>query len=143
VWSFLADLILILHFAYVAFVVVGLFYICVGWALHWSGIRNPTFRTLHLAAMALVVAESCFGVFCPLTEWEGDLRVRAGGGGHYQGSFLQHWVHRVLFYELSARTFQIVYALVLAVIIAAMVVAPPRWWPAPRWWSTRVRGRQR
>lgn len=142
-WSLLADLILAVHFAYVAFVVAGLLYTWIGWALRWPGVRNPTFRVLHLVAMALVVLESCFGVLCPLTDWEGDLRVRAGGGAHYQGSFLQHWVHRLLFFELSARTFQLVYAVVFAAILAALFVVPPRWWPVPRWWSARIRRQQR
>src|SRR5579871_6766974 len=96
--SLLADLILVVHFAFVLFVVLGLVVIWVGYFSNWSFVRNIWFRLAHLTAMGYVVAESIDGVDCPLTVWENQLRVQAGGGV-YQGSFMEHWVHAIMYYE--------------------------------------------
>ncbi len=84
---------LVAHFAYVAFVVVGLLVIWTGYFLRWSFVRNFWFRFAHLGCMGVVVVESVFGVTCPLTTWEMQLRLLAGSGQHDQTSFLQYWVH--------------------------------------------------
>ena len=76
----LADAILIVHFAFVAYVVVGLLVVWIGFFLRWRFIRSIWFRSTHLLAMGVVVAETVFGVVCPLTTWEHDLRTLAGSG---------------------------------------------------------------
>lgn len=70
----LADLVLIIHFLYVLFVVGSLPVIWLGAWLRLTFVRNPWFRYLHLAAILFVVAESLLGVVCPLTAWENTLR---------------------------------------------------------------------
>jgi len=87
--SFIADLILLIHFSYVLFVVLGLVVIWLGFFLHWAFVRNFWFRLVHLLAIGYVVAEALGGVICPLTIWENQLRVKAGGGV-YQGTFMEH-----------------------------------------------------
>src|SRR5688572_32767771 len=89
-----ADLVLLLHFAFVAFVVLGLAVIWIGHFLRWPFVRNFYFRLAHLLAMAVVVLESLGGAVCPLTTWENKLRLLAGGSETYAGSFIQHWIHR-------------------------------------------------
>lgn len=49
--SFLADLVLLLHFAFVLFIVGGAALIWTGAGLGWRWVRNFWFRTAHLAAM--------------------------------------------------------------------------------------------
>ena len=51
-----ADIILLLHVLFVAFVVIGLLLIFIGKIRYWLWIRNPWFRLIHLAAIAVVVA---------------------------------------------------------------------------------------
>ena len=86
----LADLVLVIHAAFVAFVVVGLVLICVGRFRGWAFVRNVWFRVAHLAAMGVVAAESLVGFICPLTMWEDQLRLLAGARQRYAGSFIQH-----------------------------------------------------
>lgn len=124
-YSGLADLVLIVHFAFVAFVVVGLLLIWVGGWRDWRLVRNVWFRAAHLAAIGLVAAESLAGIVCPLTTWENALRSRAGAGGAYEGSFVQHWLHRFLFYEANERTFTIIYVLFLAAVLASLWFVNP------------------
>jgi hypothetical protein len=82
--------------------------------------------------MAVVVVESLGGVVCPLTTWEAKLRVLAGGGGIYAGSFIQHWVHCLMFFDASERTFTSIYVAFFAVVVASVFLVRPRWpWMRP------------
>ncbi len=63
----LADIVLMIHFFYVLFVVGGLPIIWLGAWFKLTFVRNRWFRYLHLATILLVVVESLFGVVCPLT----------------------------------------------------------------------------
>jgi polyferredoxin len=71
-----ADAILVVHAAFVVFVVGGLPAIWIGVTLGRPFAFNPWFRGLHLAAIAFVVAETLLGYMCPLTVWEDALRAR-------------------------------------------------------------------
>jgi hypothetical protein len=124
--ALLADAVLVLHFAFVLFVIFGLVLTWMGYFAGWKFVRNPWFRGAHFLAMAVVVAESLFGVICPLTKWEMALRVKAGEDPAYADSFVQHWVHRVMFFEISERTFTLIYVIFFVLIVLSLVVVPPR-----------------
>jgi hypothetical protein len=121
--SLLADLVLITHFLFVAFVVGGLAAIWIGAALHWAWIRNFWFRAAHLGAIGIVVAESLVGVLCPLTVLEDALRQGGGPESH----FIQRWVSRLLYYDLPERVFTIAYLIFgLLVALTFIYIRPDR-----------------
>lgn len=122
----LADLVLVVHAAFVAFVVVGLVLIWIGRLRRWSFVRNFWFRAAHLAAIGVVAAESLADYVCPLTTWEDQLRLLAGGEQRYQGSFIQHWLHRVIFFDLGENVFTIVYIAFFIAIALSLWLVPPR-----------------
>jgi len=122
-YQLLADLVLALHFSLVVFVAGGLVLILVGNLRAWRWINALWFRLLHLAAIAVVVAEAWFGVNCPLTALEHWLRAKARTAT-YSGSFIEHWVSRVLYYEAPAWVFTLGYSLVGLLVAAA-------WWNFP------------
>jgi uncharacterized protein DUF2784 len=126
IYSHLADVVLVVHVLFVAFVGLGFVVIWIGYFAGWQFASDIRFRFAHLLAMAFVLAEAVFGVTCPLTTWESDLRSRTGEGG-YDGSFIQHWVGRLLFYECSERTFTVLYAAFFALILLTFWIVPPRW----------------
>lgn len=116
----LADLILIIHFSFVLFVVGGLLAIWIGAALRWRWVRNLRFRIAHLAAIVFVAGEALAGIWCPLTVWEDALR-----GGASDKSFVARWIHRVLFYDLPEWVFGLAY------VVFALVVAATFWFVRP------------
>jgi uncharacterized protein DUF2784 len=115
----LADLVLVVHFLFVLFVVGGLALIVVG-ARRWRWVRNRTFRIAHIAAIAFVAAESLLGIACPLTVWEDALR----GGG--TSSFIGRWVAWLLYYDLPEWAFALAYCAFAAAVAWAWRAVPPR-----------------
>ncbi len=115
----LADLILVIHFSFVLFVVAGLPLVWIGAARGWRWVRNRSFRITHLAAILFVSAEAAAGVWCPLTLWEDALRGAAG-----ERSFVARWIHAVLFYDLAPWVFTAAY------LLYALLVALT-WWRVP------------
>ena len=86
VWSILADAVLVLHGAFIAWAVLGALAV-----LRW-----PRALWLHLPALAWGVwIEASAGV-CPLTPLESWLRVRAGEQG-LSGSFIDHYLGALIY----------------------------------------------
>jgi polyferredoxin len=124
-YRFLADTVALVHFAYVAFVVLGMAAIVAGAALGWQWVRNFWFRAIHLLMIALVVAESLCGVLCPLTDWEDRLRELAGEPNE-PGSFIGRAIHRVLFVDASSSVLALCYCVFGLAVLLMLIVAPPR-----------------
>ena len=117
----IADLVLVVHFAIVLFIVGGLIAVWIGAALGWPWVRNPWFRYLHLAAIAYVAAEALLGVACPFTVWEDVLR-----GGMRADSFVGRWVRRLLFYDAPEWAFTLAYLAWALATLATLRLVPPR-----------------
>jgi len=120
-----ADITLFLHAAFVAFIVVGLILIFVGKAATWEWVRNPWFRWTHLVAISIVVLQSWFGVICPLTSLEMALRSRAGDSV-YPGTFMAHWLEKLLYHDAPAWVFAVCYTAFAALVVASWFWVPPR-----------------
>ncbi len=125
VYRVLADLIVVIHAAYVGFVVFGQVVILVGLCLRQSWARDFTFRVTHLVMIGIVVFESLIGLTCPLTTWEQALRKKAGSVS-YTGDFLGYWAHRLIFFQAEPWVFTLIYSLFGALVVATFVIAPPR-----------------
>lgn len=117
----IADAILVVHALFVLFVVGGFVLILLG-ARRWSWVRNLAFRTLHLAAITFVAAETLLGIACPLTVWEDMFRI-AGPG---QPSFVGRWVARLLYYDFPEWAFATAYCAFALAVLWAWRAVPPR-----------------
>ncbi|MEJ5990037.1 DUF2784 domain-containing protein [Ramlibacter sp. PS3R-8] len=124
-YRLLANAVVLLHFGIVLFVVTGLLAIVAGGLRGWRIARSLAFRVAHLAAIAFVVVQAWLGAVCPLTTLEMWLRAQAGQGG-YAGGFIEHWVHRVLFWEAPAWVFTLAYSLFGLAVVAAWWYFPPQ-----------------
>lgn len=109
-WQLLADAVLTLHFAVVAFVVGGALAVGLGNRRGWPWVNGWWFRLAHLGAIAFVVLQAWWGASCPLTVLESWLRRQARSAA-YEKSFIEHWVQRLLYYEAPAWVFVLVYSL--------------------------------
>ena len=121
----LADLVLIAHVGYVAFVVLGLVLIWCGRFRGWQWVRNPWFRGAHLTAIGVVVAQAWLGMDCPLTTLENFLRERAGDAT-YENCFIAHWLHALLYYDAPTWVFTLGYSLFGLAVVLSLVMIRPR-----------------
>lgn len=85
-YRLLADIVVVVHFAFVVFVVAGGLL-----ALRW-----PKVLWLHVPAVVYSVWIIAFSITCPLTPLERDLRAR-GGEAAYTESFIERYVEGVLY----------------------------------------------
>lgn len=106
--ALLADLVLVVHLAFVVFAVFGA-------GLVW---RFPRLAWLHLPAVAWAVFVETSGRICPLTPLENRLRQASGEAG-YGGGFVEHYLMPLLYPEDLTRTLQV--ALGLAVLLVNLV----------------------
>ncbi len=120
-----ADLVVVVHFAFVAFVVFGLLLTLVGGVRRWEWVRGVRFRAIHVAAIGFVVAESLCGVTCPLTVWEQRLRDLARQAS-YRGDFIATWVHDLLFFDVEPSAFTLFYCSFGAAVVLTWILVPPR-----------------
>jgi hypothetical protein len=125
IYRVLADLVVLVHAAYVLWVILGLVLILVGYLRNWSWVRGFWFRITHLAMILIVVFESWIGIVCPLTTWEQALRRRAGETT-YRGDFVGHVVHDLLFFEAPPWVFTLAYTCFGLAVVATLVLVPLR-----------------
>jgi len=109
---------------FVAFVVLGLFAVYAGYFLNWQWVRHRVFRIVHVCAIGYVVGQAWLGIVCPLTTWEMVLRAEAGTAT-YSGSFIQHWLHSLLYFTLPAWVFVVVYTLFGSLVLVSWLVVKP------------------
>lgn len=121
----LADAILILHVAFVVFVVGGLLLIILGNLRRWVWVNSTGFRIAHLLAIGYVVAQAWLGAVCPLTRLEMWLRRRAGESG-YSGSFIEYWLQRLLYFDAPPWVFIVVYTGFGMLVVASWYLYPPQ-----------------
>ncbi|WP_025041786.1 DUF2784 domain-containing protein [Nitrosospira briensis] len=117
----LADIVLIVHFLFVLFVVGSLPLIWIGQWMRLDFVRNLRFRLAHMAAILFVVVEAFVGMVCPLTLLEDRLRGAESGG-----NFIQRWLHRILFYDVPEWMLTMIYILFAILVIITFKLLPPR-----------------
>ena len=117
-----ADLVVLLHFAFILFVVLGGLFV-----LRW-----PKLAWLHLPAAAWGVAIELRGGICPLTPLENALRRAAGEAG-YGGGFIEHYLLPIIYPAALTRDIQLL--LGLAVLLLNLAVYA---WVVRRRWRTRT-----
>lgn len=123
-YRFGADAVLLLHAGIVCFVILGPILVVAGNLRGWRWVNAFSFRAAHAGAIAIVIAESWFGIACPLTLLE--LRLREGAGtAVYAGGFIEHWLQRVLFYDFPGWAFTFAYSLFGVVVLAVWRRFPP------------------
>src|SRR5688572_33325103 len=104
----LADLVVVVHAMFVAFVVLGGFLV----------LRRPRLAWLHIPVAVWGVLIEFAGWICPLTPLENMLRARGGQAG-YEGGFVDHYIIPVLYPQALNRNIQ--YALGFFVLVVNAV----------------------
>ena len=111
-YNILADVIVVMHFLFITFVVVGSLLV----------IRWPRIAFVHLPAAVWGAAVEIFSWICPLTPLENHLRNLAGGSS-YSGDFISRYLIPVIYPEnLTAIIQQILGGFVIAVNVIIYII---------------------
>jgi hypothetical protein len=139
VYRLLGDVVLVVHTAFILFVILGLLLTAVGALAGWSWVRNFWFRIIHLGAIGFVLLQTYLGQACPLTVLEHGLRLRAGQEWYGEGGFIQYWLHQIVFFDAPTWLFMVVYTVFALLVVVTFIFVPPR----PRRWYGRDPSRER
>ena len=96
IFRFLADLVLVVHFLFIVFVVVGGFLV----------MRRRWVAWLHLPAVAWGAAIEFRNGVCPLTPLEKYFRVR-GGQATYEHGFIENYLLPIVYPAGMTRELQL------------------------------------
>ena len=125
-YAIAADLMVVAHILYVAYIVVGLCLIVAGLRRDWRWIRNPWFRSTHLLAILIVVYELIVKANCPLTTWEMQFRASAGQAVN-QSTFMDRLLSFILFANAPVWFIDSLYFAFGLAIALLFLFAPPKW----------------
>lgn len=117
----MADLVLIIHFCIVFFLVFGLAALPIGYLKNYRWTRNAKLRVTHMILMGFITLEASLGITCPLTIIENTLRQI-----EYQKSFVAYWISRFIYWDLPTYSFVIIYFFCFAWSVVFWKLHPPK-----------------
>ncbi len=113
-YSIAADIVVLTHFLWIIFLIFGAFW----------GRRHRLVKTFHLFGMGFAVIIQIFGWYCPLTHLEIWLRRMHNPEIIYSGSFIIHYIEKLIYINISAHVIFIL-TIVLAIITAWIYLKKP------------------
>lgn len=119
--AFVADVLLVVHALFILFVVGGQALFMAGHHLDWRWVRKRGLRWTHLGCVVFVVVQAWTWRICPLTVFENRFRL-AAGQDPYDGSFIAHWVGRLIYVDFPRYVFLLIYS-----VFGVLVVLYARW----------------
>ncbi len=90
-YAIAADLVIVIHFLWIAFVILGFP------VLLW--INNARWRLIHLAAVVWMVLMQLTRSICPLTYLEAWLKSEGRGAEVYSGKFIIETIERLIYVD--------------------------------------------
>lgn len=101
-----ADLVVLVHFLWILFLICGAF----------IGRRYRLVKIFHMSGLGFAVIMQIYGWYCPLTHLEMWLRQKHDPSLTYSGSFIIHYIEKVIYIQLSPG---IIFALTLTMIVVS------------------------
>jgi hypothetical protein len=113
----LADALVAMHLAFIAFALAG----------GLLALRHRAWALAHLPAAAWGAWTEFTGTVCPLTPWENSLRRQAGDAG-YSGGFVEHYIVPLIYPDALTPRMQIALGIVVIVVNAVVYALAWRKW---------------
>jgi hypothetical protein len=120
VYTFLADLLVLVHFAFIVFVIAGGLLV-----LKW-----PVLAWVHIPAAVWGALIEFRRWICPLTPLENQLRELAGERS-YSGDFIEHYLLEIMYPEGLTADVQMILGSIVVLLNLLIYTAV---------WSRRTRG---
>jgi len=92
IYKIFADIVVLIHFLWIIFLITGGF----------LGRRNRIIKFFHLGGLFFAFIIQIFEWYCPLTHLETWLREKHDPSLSYSGSFIIHYLEKLIYIELSS-----------------------------------------
>ncbi len=89
-YKVLADLVVFVHFLWILFLIFG----------GLIGVRIRVVKIAHIAGLIFAAVIQVAGWYCPLTDLEVWLRSKESSGAAYGGSFIIHYLEKIIYVEV-------------------------------------------
>lgn len=124
-YRILADAIIVVHFLFILFMLLGFLLTTYALAFRQKFINWWLFRSLHLLGIFYVSSLSILGKYCPLTILENELRLRHEVSSVYSGSFIVHYLEKLIYPDVNPLVIQIPTVFLAIFTIVVFIVKPP------------------
>ncbi len=134
-YKILADLVVLIHFGWILFMLWGFILTVCGWisvyVLRTAKDRWITFfdrwifRTFHLSGIGYVAILALLGKYCPLTILENILREQYNTELTYPGSFVLHYIQKIVYPEANFLVFVIPTIMIAVFTVLMFIIRPP------------------
>ena len=132
----LADLIVVVHFLWILFMLWGFVltffavlavYVFRSKRMIWHKFFDRRIlRTLHLIGIVFVAILTLLDKYCPLTVMENLLRRRYDPATDYPGSFIVHYIEKIVYPDIDPILIVAPTLFVAVFTIAVFAIRPPR-----------------
>lgn len=123
-YKILADTIVVVHFAWILFMLWG-FILTVRGFFKKEFFHRWLFRTLHLFGIAYVSLLAIMGKYCPLTLWENVLRAKYDPALTYPGSFMIHYFEKLVYPDVNSLIIRIPTTFIAIFTVIVFIIRPP------------------
>lgn len=123
-YKVLADIIVVIHFAWILFMLIGFILTLCG-SFYKRFLDWWLFRTLHLFGIVYVGLLALLREYCPLTILENILRQRYNPELRYPGSFLVHYIEKLVYPDVNPSIILIPTAIIALFTVAIFIIKPP------------------
>ncbi|MBM4270761.1 MAG: DUF2784 domain-containing protein [Deltaproteobacteria bacterium] len=115
-----ADLIIFLHFLWIAFVILGFpLFLYLNW---------PRWRIFHLVALVAMLVMQLTRTICPLTYLEDFLKSKGTAGQVYPGQFMIESIEKLIYVEdLTLEKISYATMLFLVAVLLSFWFRPVTW----------------
>jgi len=133
-YKILADLVVLIHFAWILFILWGFILTVCGsisvyvlrtadrWRTFFDG---WIFRTIHLGGIVYTAVLTVLGKHCPLTILENKLKEQYNTELTYPGSFVVHYIEKIFYSEANFWLFVIPTIIITVFTVLMFIVRPP------------------
>ena len=124
-YKILADAIVVTHFAWILFMLVGFMLTLYGF--FWKKFFDKwLIRTLHLFGIVYVSLLAIMGKYCPLTLWENVLRAKYDPSLTYPGSFMIYYAEKLVYPDINPLLIRIPTTFIAVFTILVFIIRPPQ-----------------
>jgi hypothetical protein len=117
VYQITADIVIVIHFLWIAFVILGFP------VFLW--LNNARWRLIHLAAVIWMILMQVSHSICPLTYLEAWLKSEGHGAEVYSGKFIIETIERVIYVDsVTLQNIMVVTGAYLVLIVLSFWFRP-------------------